>query len=487
MTDLLRGYNKDLGYKIPTPVDPGDSVCIRVYVPRDTLYIGAFWSAYQYFTSWVAWERDAQHRAKDAAAVWKFWFDMARAEYDAEGGICGVSDIRQKPNSPCIIQKRVGGAWSDVIDMRLCTRQIRFGAGGQIEMWDGTEWIPAGESEGTGEPYDPRTDLANEITHPAVGEGQDPSCVAAINAATYLSKVIDYSMVQLKELGIVVRVVDFVVLFFIQPVSNFLNFVMAMDETFNSKLSQITNLCLLAEDDIIAYDIVSDALCMFMAAYDGDRHMTAIGFAGLISDMNNEIAIRTGAEKRKWELLECYTEGLGRVWMSNIADECGITEYECGCGWSKIFDFNDGQQGWGVTSYSGQTPSNVGTWSGSYFESIYSDAGGGANHYCVSIEREFDLSTVTYIRIVYACDALHYLARIARIYDTEAEATNWLDPAAIASNAPWLDSYQPMQLEWNGSVDMSIIRAQVAQSGNSETHNRILSVEIHGVGSNPFA
>lgn len=76
------------GYEIPDPIDPGDAICVRIYVPNDRLYIAAFWAAYEHFTTWIAWEKDNARRGKDAAAVWRKWYDLARADFAAGLG-CG--------------------------------------------------------------------------------------------------------------------------------------------------------------------------------------------------------------------------------------------------------------------------------------------------------------------------------------------------------------------------------------------------------------
>jgi hypothetical protein len=114
MTDLSKAYT------IPENPLPEDTVCFKVIVPSDTLYIGAFWRAYEFFTSWLAWERDESHTALQVAELWQTCFDEARAMYDA-GERCECEmDVRQKPGEPCILQKYIDGAWVDFADLTLC-------------------------------------------------------------------------------------------------------------------------------------------------------------------------------------------------------------------------------------------------------------------------------------------------------------------------------------------------------------------------------
>jgi len=110
----------DKGYKLPD-VLPEDIVCARVYLPKDSLMIAAFWSQYEMLAKWVAWERGGT-RAKDAAALYRSLFDRAREINDCAEGDCGIMDVRQKPNEPCTLQKwdDCDSEWIDFADLTLC-------------------------------------------------------------------------------------------------------------------------------------------------------------------------------------------------------------------------------------------------------------------------------------------------------------------------------------------------------------------------------
>ena len=62
------------GYLIPEPIDPGQLRCVQVWIPDDIFYYVAFMGAYQFFSTWTAWEKDGTTRAKQAADVWKAAF-----------------------------------------------------------------------------------------------------------------------------------------------------------------------------------------------------------------------------------------------------------------------------------------------------------------------------------------------------------------------------------------------------------------------------
>lgn len=118
--------NDGKGYVIPETVDPGVYKCIKVYVPSDTVYIGAFWRAYEFFTSWLAWARDSDHRGKDAAAVWRTGFDMARALWESGEGCEMEIILRQNPANKCQLQQSHDGGdtWTLAFDYNLCTDRI---------------------------------------------------------------------------------------------------------------------------------------------------------------------------------------------------------------------------------------------------------------------------------------------------------------------------------------------------------------------------
>lgn len=57
-------------YPIPDPL-PDGLRCFFIAIPDDDLFLWQFMGAYRFFGTWVAWERDAAKRGKDAAALWR--------------------------------------------------------------------------------------------------------------------------------------------------------------------------------------------------------------------------------------------------------------------------------------------------------------------------------------------------------------------------------------------------------------------------------
>lgn len=109
-------------YIFPDPIDPEEFRCIQVYVPNSTLYLAAFWHAYEYFASPRAWANDPGHSALEVAAVWREAFDLARASYD-EGDDCDMSyELRDDPDDPCKVQQSQDGGdtWTHAFNKEDC-------------------------------------------------------------------------------------------------------------------------------------------------------------------------------------------------------------------------------------------------------------------------------------------------------------------------------------------------------------------------------
>lgn len=63
---------------LPEIIDPGELICLQVYIPKDDLYLQAFSEVYEKLGTWQVWERDGTTRASQAAQVWKDAIDVSR-------------------------------------------------------------------------------------------------------------------------------------------------------------------------------------------------------------------------------------------------------------------------------------------------------------------------------------------------------------------------------------------------------------------------
>lgn len=87
---------REKGYPIPSTIDPGKWQCVKVYIPDDPLYLGAFWESYSFFSRWLAWELTNDTKGKQAARVWFPAWMTARSEYEQALG-CSAYPIPSPP------------------------------------------------------------------------------------------------------------------------------------------------------------------------------------------------------------------------------------------------------------------------------------------------------------------------------------------------------------------------------------------------------
>lgn len=152
------------GYKIPETIDPDSTLCFKVYIPDDPLYRAAFWQSFRHLTTWAAWERDPEHKAKDVAEVWKVPYELSRLTYEL-GEDCGM---------PEGVELRVEGCELQFLDP--CTET----------------WKPV-NTGGASEDYDPLHDDPVPVPYPEPDPDGETgtSCIAAANAALGLKEIID--------------------------------------------------------------------------------------------------------------------------------------------------------------------------------------------------------------------------------------------------------------------------------------------------------
>jgi hypothetical protein len=113
------------GYPIPDDPEPEGYYCVRVYVPHDQLYMGAFWQSLHYLASPRAWANDQDHTALVAADVWKAAIQKSQENDTCQKGDCGIVDVRQGAE-PCKLEKLddCSGEWEEFADITLCSQAM---------------------------------------------------------------------------------------------------------------------------------------------------------------------------------------------------------------------------------------------------------------------------------------------------------------------------------------------------------------------------
>lgn len=70
-------------YPLPTPIDDGSRICVKLYIPNILEHRAAFQGAVLNLAHWYSWQLDDLHQGKAAAAVWEqIYLDMMETFYD---------------------------------------------------------------------------------------------------------------------------------------------------------------------------------------------------------------------------------------------------------------------------------------------------------------------------------------------------------------------------------------------------------------------
>ena len=345
----------DKGYILPSAIDPGATKCIRAYVPDDPLYIAAFWGSYEFLANWLAWERDAAKRGKDAAAVWRIAFERAREEWLCSGGTCGIMDIRQKPDEPCIIQKQTDcdGSWDDAVTMSLCVPKMRLlaqGTGWVIQQWDGTEWVTTDDEI---PPFEDRFDGPYTPQWPDPPVGETGNCLASVNAAY----VINQYMTQVAQLHVDAAAFLTILSSVVAAISFWVQF--ALTDIATSLITVFAEFAG-SWQNVVDYDMVPYLVPILLCRYDAEGAMSKGDYEQVLADMQTyRLTLVDDYKRVKWALAILYVTALGNVGMSRFAAAAGITDGTCNevdCGWYVDFDFTTSDWGWVtevVNSYPG--------------------------------------------------------------------------------------------------------------------------------------
>jgi hypothetical protein len=68
----------DYGYVLPDVIDPPETVCFQVHVPKNLYHMAAFFGQMWELTRWYNWAKDDAHTAIEVAEVWKRIYTQIR-------------------------------------------------------------------------------------------------------------------------------------------------------------------------------------------------------------------------------------------------------------------------------------------------------------------------------------------------------------------------------------------------------------------------
>jgi len=333
------------GYAIPDPPSPYELICFRVFVPKHFLYIGAFWQAYEFFTSWIAWWRDPLKRGKQAAAIWRTAYDKAWALYQLTKGQCemNVTGVRQNPNNKCELQIEFDGSneWQTVADFSDCGG----GSGGGAMQFDGVNISIyndcTGEFEPTGTPYNPITSNIYDSLYSPDTQGR---CNGAANIAQWSKYVSDNSLSLFATAGVAGAAVSFI----LGTLASIAGAGFLTESLIASLLAQFVS-----EGDLFsdaaAIDISAELQNILYGFMDDDGTIREPNFTEAITTLyaRRDEETPDTAERVRWGHEVNILSALGPSVVSRQNKYAGITDADCStAGWVQVFDFTTARQGW---------------------------------------------------------------------------------------------------------------------------------------------
>jgi len=118
----IKYKNPRTKWELPTEVEPEETVCVTVQIPKDIAYIAAFWGAVYELTKPYAWADDDDHTAIPVGARMMQMYDSAREAYI--NNECGDMEIEFQQAGDCTLQVRInGGEWQDIFNAQVCADQ----------------------------------------------------------------------------------------------------------------------------------------------------------------------------------------------------------------------------------------------------------------------------------------------------------------------------------------------------------------------------
>lgn len=468
MTRSVRVPKKiDPGFRVPDN-QPEDTVCVRLYVPNDPLYIAAMWGSIEALTKWVSWERGGT-KAKEASEVWKIAYTASRQLWEQCPGECGLMDVRQS-ETPCILEKRTNcDDWEQFADMRLCVPKMRFlnGVLQQDTTGEGN-WVDAGDPEA---PYDDRTDGAYTPAWTDPPEGEDGACLAALNAIAFARQVVT-SYANLIDGGASAITGLLYWLSTITIIAAIANVIIELTADLDALINGFAG----DWGDVASYDFTSDILCIIHDAYSADGSMTGAGWATIGTAMETEAEGHANAyERTAIRLASVVFFALGPVGMARIANFASIVTGDCSaCGtFHHTFDFTVDEQGFEAAHQEGYPYSGVYSagngWRPVY--GLYND--GYVNRLSVWSPLADDF-TVTKTQSTYSMGGNSFLCFIV----------NYHDEGQGAVTVEWLTGDDTTV--WEGSETADRFRT----GGENSVEGQVITLtkfEVWGIGDDPFA
>lgn len=476
------------GYLFPTPVDPGDMYCFKVYVPKHALYLGAFWGAYTFFATWIAWARDPLKQGRQVADVWRRAIDRAREEFELTGGECmsAIYDIRLNPLDPCEIQVKYEGdpKWYNGVFLNKCGEKnaaasgaVRYN-GTTIQQYDpcSNTWVDVGPATQTGTARDePGQYPGNPCGHGLAGGNLAQVLEDSKNKMCSLLG----GLASFSEIAITV----------LQTIAAFVGIVDT--PLFVGWLSGAWSYLGAHYTDVAAFDLTEHLTPVLAAYFNTDGSITAENYAAMVQrlkDLSDDAGPLT-TEHTAYGYAYSWVGSAGQVGVVKASRAGNVTDVDCDTlEWVEVIDFTKEQGGW--SSFTENTTAPQGRWvlgegwHSSYFKSNPENA----DYHDFHLLRQFPQSwqmlacyvTLENVSIgtleISAAD--HRIAYNSNTLYAE-DHTNTADLIRFgASGSPV--TVNELQLD-------SLVGYRVTSNGTDPGGTSTMTkIEIRGVGYNPF-
>lgn len=465
------------GYLFPDPPDPGEMVCVRIYIPKHDLYIAAFWGAYQFFTTWLAWARDPLKKGRLAAAAWRRAFDKARAEFELTKGECFdmITGIRSNPLNGCELQMQEdGGDWVTVFDASCC------GSGGGCShgalRYNGSaiqQYNPAtDEWENIGPETPPSDTPIAPIPWEPAGDG---ACLAATNFGSLMEdrkNVMATAVGDGLEIGeVVLQALDI-----LMAQAGGIGWVLAKISTI---IGSVYSAMLDHYADALAHDVEDEAVCIAVQHYLPDGTMPLENVNAMLADIvarRDEEEFFSGAWSA-WGFINSWVTAAGPEGMRIAANFKGLTDPNCDdCPWVYLMDFSENSGGF-VRGNFREDPAF-------YNAGVYTAAGWKTEVKgtvpVFHLKRICPPTVIT--RVIVTFDAIQA--------DQPTSITDGLSVMDQAVAHGWVDGETVLDHTFTTPISTSELfmdcRARNAGTGYPDASLTVKSIKWFGTGTNPF-
>jgi len=474
------------GYLLPENAQPPDTVCLKVYIPNDPLYLREFWDAYSYFTQWSAWKRDPLKRGKDAARVWLKAYDQAREEYILRGGCpVAITNLRQNPLDPCKLEfSEDGVTWTEFANLKDCGGG-GCGDSGVLRVTNGVvqRYDPCDESWRDAGPVTPTTGHGGD----GVGSyepGPDVSCLAATNISHVLTTGISATIAVLIAEANLAQLANALAAAFATITPGF-EWYDAVAVTFAEILLSYSG----SWSDVNDYDIEDDVTLIMQPYIDDDGSITAENWHNINQELiaKGESYTLFSTENVKWALYNLATYVLGPQGLVKAEKLGGLTEGSCGAGsWTHTFDFMVSRQGWFAVGF-GYTPTANNYVTGQGWKPAVAAGGGSNTVNGLGIKILLPSIDVTSVKMIYDATPgdLGSAPAYAQVALSEDVGEDMGEEAIQTGTA--------RSFEWTGTRTVTSLFAMVIPGyhiggGLSDEGSAILrKIIVRGTGDNPFA